>query len=137
MKKLFIFCIILYSLLTFAQIKLTDKDVLFATGQKIYLEREIDNYIQFLPNSKNIEFTNSLLKSELQKEKIDYENYYFQYVGVKTSDKKFIYVNASCIKKEYFESQILTVKGGGKCYFISLINIEKNSIEFLKFNAPK
>jgi len=137
MKKVLIFGIILNSLLIFAQVKLTDKEVLFATGQKIYLEKELDNYIQFLPNIKNIEFTNSLLKSELRKEKIDYDNYYFQYVGVKTFDKKYIYVNASCSKKDYFESKILTVKGGGKCYFISLINIEKNRIEFLKFNAPK
>ena len=116
---------------------MTDKEICFASGQKIYLEKGTENYDQFLPNVKNIEIVNSLLKNELQKEKLNYSNYYFQYVGVKKLDKNFIYVNASCRKTEYFDSQILTVKGGGKCYFNALINVEENSTEFLKFNAPK
>ena len=135
-KTIYIFFIFVTHLV-FAQIKITEKQIIFGENQRIYIDDELENLERFTPNLQFINLVNHLLEEKLKKENLNLDNYYIQYIGIKRLNEVLIYANASCRKEVNFETELFSYRGGGKCYFKSLNNINQNLIEKFNFNAPK
>lgn len=135
--KTFVFLLILFSNLTFSQNKISEKQFIFTKESKVYIDYDsLNSNCRFTPNAEEIQLADSIFKSDLSPN-IDYESYYRNYAGIKSKGDKIIFVNLNCKKNENFEKDLFQPKGGGRCYFRGLINIDKNITEKFTINLPK
>ena len=127
----------LISSLTFSQIKISEKQFIFTKESKVYIDyKSLNSNCRFTPIAEEINLADKIFKSDLSP-KIDYENYYRNYAGIILKGDKMIFVNLNCKKNENFEKDLFQPKGGGRCYFRGLVNIDKNVTESFIINAPK
>ena len=139
MAKMKIFLILFFSIynFTFSQIKISEKQFVFTKESEVYIDYEsLNSNCRFTPTAEEIKLADSIFKSELSP-KVDYESYYRNYAGLKLKGDKMIFVNLNCKKNENFEKDLFQPKGGGRCYFRGLINIDKKITEKFTINAPK
>ena len=135
--KIFLILFSLISNLTFSQIKVSEKQFVFTKDSEVYIDYEsLNSNCRFTPTVEEIKLADLIFKSELSS-KVDYESYYRNYAGIKLNGDKIIYVNLNCKKNENFEKNLFQPKGGGRCYFRGLINIDKKITEKFTINAPK
>lgn len=94
-----------------------------------------------LANTELLEI-NSLLSESVssyntnQKSKINLNEYKFQYLPIINSfDEKEIWVNAFCGESKNWKEELVLVKDGGKCYWQTIINLTKKSVESLRVNG--
>ena len=136
-KIFFLAILILISSFSYAQNKLTEKEIIFEESQNINIRSEYSDFKKFTLKKGDIEIVNIYLSELLKTERLNFENYYIQYVGLIRENENLIFYNASCKKTEWFETEILEVKGGGKCYFSGLFNLTEKKTEKFNFNASK
>jgi hypothetical protein len=122
---------------SFGQKILSDKQVVFEKKSQISLYNPYEILERFTPSETEIKIADDILTKSLNDNKLTLDTYFRQYVGLIQNNEKIIYINASCQKTEYFETNTLYPKGGGNCYFQCFVNINKKETEKLSFNAPK
>jgi hypothetical protein len=116
---------------------------IFWADQKVVLIKIAPGSTRFRPSIREVLKADSLLLIYLRNSKDfegkndTYHSYFRQYVGLISPGLKGIYVNAFCRKPDYFEKETFYPRGGGKCYFRALINLQTSRIEDFSFNAPK
>lgn len=115
---------------------LKETPVLFNLTKDTALQR-------FTPTSDDIDSVDSFLNqyfltiSNQGDKHPNVDNYYRQYVGFWIKGKKCIYINASCRQPDYFLKNTYYPKGGGECYFRTLVDLNDKKISDFYFNAPK
>ena len=143
-------CFLILALLLFAgnssaQQLLDEKRVIFLAETPVMVGWHRDSsYQRFTPTPKEIDSTDVVLLRYLQGTiKNDdssslLSDYYRQYVGLLLKGRKYIYINASCNKPGYFLQNTHYPKGGGQCYFQTVVDpwISRR-VETFYFNAPK
>ena len=135
--KIYAILFFLISNFIFSQIKISEKQFVFTKENKVYIDyQSLNSNCRFTPSVEEISQTDKIFKSELSP-KIDYENYYRNYVGIILRGDKMIFVNLNCKKNDNFEKDLFQPQGGGSCYFRGLINIDKNITERFTITAPK
>ncbi|MCQ4035645.1 hypothetical protein [Kaistella montana] len=131
------FCIMLISNIIFAQNRISERQYVFNKESEVYIDYDsLNSSLRFTPTVDDLKRADSIFKSDLSP-KIEYESYYRNYVGLKIRGDKMIFVNLNCKMNENFEKNLFQPKGGGRCYFRGLINIDKNITEKFTINAPK
>ena len=138
MKIVLFLTFILISTLNFAQIRLSEKQIIFGKNEKIYLDiNPYKNLERFTPNIGEIKIAEEILENTLTTKDLKLGNYYRQYAGFLKDGAKILFINTSCKNVEYFEKNTFYPKGGGKCYFRSFVNIKTNKMEKFIESAPK
>lgn len=145
MKYLFcvIFLFLNFAALVKGQILYGGKRVVFRKESSVYIT--VPNEViseRFTTTLKDIDSADEIVKKHLlainkKGEGFKLDNYYKQYVGLIVNGKKWVYMNASTKKEDYFLVNTLYPKGGGKDYFTSFIDIDSRKIISFYFNAPK
>ena len=131
------FLFLIFSNFVFSQIKISEKQFIFSKESNVKIDYDsLNKYPRFTPTSEQVKIADSIFKSDLS-EKIGYDNYYRNYAGIIYRGDKMIFVNLNCKKNENFEINLFQPKGGGKCYFRGLVNIDKKVTEKFTINAPK
>ena len=80
------------------------------------------------------------IKPSVQYFLIDLKKYNRQYVVVKNMlGQKEIWINCFCSKERFpdWRSHIVSVRGGGKCFFNLRINLASNIYYYFRTNAPE
>jgi hypothetical protein len=115
----------------------------FPADSKVMLIKVAPGAKRFAPSSNEVRIADSLLlkylgnSNELKAIGDTFHSYFRQYVGVEKPGLKGIYINAFCRKPDYFTEDTVYPKGGGICYFRTLINISSLKVEDFSYNAPK
>jgi hypothetical protein len=115
----------------------------FSADRKVLLIKVAPGAQRFTPSQSEVQKADSLLvkylggSKELNEISDKYPNYFRQYVGVEKPGLKGVYINAFCRKPDFFTSDTFYPKGGGKCYFRTLINLGTSKVEDFSYNAPK
>jgi hypothetical protein len=66
---------------------------------------------------------------------MDYKRQYCPYIN-KTGEKE-VFINCFCrVPDETWKTKIVTVDGGGSCYFMGVINLVTDEDKYFMFNAP-
>lgn len=120
------------------------KRVIFPEDIPILFDLIEDSTLKrFTPGLPDIDSADAILKQHFLtfnaegEKSIDPVNYYRQYAGFWIDGKKFIFLNASCRQTDYFMKNTYYPRGGGQCYFRTLINLYDKKINSFYFNAPK
>jgi hypothetical protein len=125
------------------QITQGEKRVIFPQEKKVLIDITQDTlYKRFTPTLADIDSADVFLKQYLltinkDKKHYQFDDYYRQYVGLFLKGRKCIFVNASCQKTEYFFENTYYPKGGGQCFFQTLVDSYNKKVLDFFFNAPK
>lgn len=124
-----------------------DKDsshvYVFEADKPVILIKVAPGSKRFTPSSTDVQKADSLLLDYLHKSKDlkdisgTYHSYFRQYVGLIKPGYKRVYINAFCRKPDHFKENTAYPRGGGKCYFRTIINLGSLQIEDFNYNAPK
>jgi hypothetical protein len=119
--------------------------VIFADS--VYLRTPQTSYYskRFTPTVADINTADSILVNFLQQDPhgsltaSSFPGYYRQYAGNMRGGQNFIYVIGTCNKPSWFREQIglYFIKGGGSCYFNTIISLLTGKIIEFHINAPK
>ena len=143
-RILLFYTLIIFSLKVSGQLQEGEKRVIFLKETPVYFHLTKDSiYSRFTPTVTNIDSADLFLRAYLLKNKyydntsVNLDAYFRQYVGILLNGQQTIFVNASCRKPEYFLENTYYPKGGGSCYFQTLIDISNRKVFKFFFNAPK
>jgi len=132
--------------LTFAvnaagQITYGEKRVVFTEEKRINLTTQRDtSYERFTPTLADIDSADAFFQKHLisrnKNTALKIQDYYRQYVGLKTKDKKCVFINAACKKPDDFLENTFLVFGGGDCYLQGDVDINNKKVFNFYSNAP-
>jgi hypothetical protein len=81
------------------------------------------------------------LKSPNQLQPHNLEDYYRQYIGRIIDKQKVVIVMGYCSKMKHyykhFYDAVISVRGGGDCFFEAEVNLQNKQIQHFHFNAPR
>ncbi len=128
----------------FGQKQLDAKRVVFLKEIPVLFDLKKDTSIKrFTPTTQDIDSIDILLTqyflqiNSMDSKHLFITDYYRQYVGLCISGKKRIFINASCNQPDYFLKNTYYPKGGGHCYFRTLVDLDDKKVSEFYFNAPK
>src|SRR5688500_10015766 len=129
-----------------AQILMDSTRVVFTKQSDVKIDLCADSILsRFTPTAQEIEFVDSIILQHVYS-KFPHvlpfflkSIYYRQYVGVFTTNGKIIYINAQCNNKPdmFLTYASLQYRGGGKCYYQSLIKLNSRQFQEFRFNTPR
>jgi len=142
---LFIFIVVsTFTINVLGQQSQGDNRVIFFKETSILLDLPKESsYTRFTPSITDINSADLFLKEyffstlNLDTSVVQLDNYFRQYIGLLLTGERIIFINASCRKPDYFLQNTYYPKGGGKCYFRTLVDIDNKKILNFNFNAPK
>lgn len=137
-------CLSILTTDVFGQMQIDTKRVIFLKETPILFDLKKDTSIsRFTPTMEDINTSDTLLRQyfiQLHFKDSRYtlvDDFYKQYAGLRIKGRNCIFINASCRPKDYFLQNTYHPKGGGQCYFQTIIDLDnKKNIEFY-FNAPR
>ncbi len=143
-KILILFCLFIYTLNLSGQTTYGEKRVAFPQERQVIINiGDINPYQRFTPTIKDIDSADSFLQNYFltiytkENSHPSLEKYFRQYVGIIQNGQKFVYINASYNKGDYFLENTFYPKGGGQGYFRTFIDIHNKKVIRFDFNAPK
>lgn len=143
-RSILAFVLLLFVHNSYGQQLLDDKRVLFYGDTRVMLDlSKEDSPRRFTPIINEVDSADAVLaiylRSVIKKSggNVDLDTYYRQYVGLWLNGRRYIYVNATCRKPDYFLKDTDYPKGGGPCYFRTLVDPISKRVDRFNFNAPK
>jgi hypothetical protein len=140
----FLIAFLIIAITASGQILQDVKRVIFLKGTSILFDLTKDNPQQrFTPTASEIDSADLVLDNyfltidSVNSKNHQVDNYFRQYVGLWLKGQKIIFINCSCHKPDHFSENSFYPKGGGQCYFRTLININTKQVCQFYFNAPK
>ncbi len=144
MRALYVIIILATTIKVSGQLLLDPKRVIFLKETSILYNVGIDSaMVRFTPNAADVDSADAVVMKQLLtnnkqgEESVELTNFFRQYVGFRINNNKYILINGSGRKPDYFFDNIFYPKGGGKHYFRALANLQNKKIIYLYFNAPK
>ncbi len=139
--RLIVFICLFHSItFTYGQQQVDSKRVIFFKETQVLLDLKNDATInRFTPSLADIDNADSLLNQYFKTNNatIFIDSIYRQYVGLRINYKKCIYINASCRQPDHFLQNTYYPKGGGRCYFRTIVDVDAKWVVEIGFNAPK
>jgi hypothetical protein len=129
-----------------AQILIDSTRVIFEKHIATTVDLNNDSIIsRFTPTVEEILFADSIIHQHVSQKHshvLPYFSkniYYKQYVGILTVNGKIIYVNAQCneIPEQFLTNTTAYARGGGSCFYRSLVLLNNGEIQQFRFNAPR
>ena len=140
----FLIAFLIITITVSGQILQDEKRVIFLKETSILFDLTKDNPQQrFTPTATEIDSADSVLDNyfltinSVNSKNHHVDKYFRQYVGLWLKGQKIIFISASCHKPDYFSENTFYPKGGGQCYFRTLIDINTKQVYQFYFNAPK
>lgn len=123
---------------------LDSKRIVFPKESLVLLDLIPDSSFQrFTPNREEVDSVDrylSLYLAEMDDQpgrKVNIAGYNRQYVGVVMKGRKCVFINAACRLTDSFSKNTAYPKGGGTCFFRTLIDLDQKEVLSCLFNAPK
>ncbi len=141
-------CIVFLSLPTFnGYCQLADNQVILGKAVKVE-HSEIDKqYTRFTPTLEDVQLADSVSRMHIKKNRdkypwtdeiVNYDSYYRQYVGyLNLNNDKTIFINNFCSSDPAWKHRLISVLGGGSCYFNLKVDLHSRKAFNLNVNAPE
>lgn len=137
-------CLSILTTHVLGQTRIDTKRVIFLKETPILFDLKNDTSVsRFTPTLEDINIIDTLLSQQFAR--VDFKDnrytliidYYKQYVGLWIKGRKYIFINTSCRLQDYFLRNTYYPKGGGQCYFRTLVDLNEKKITEFHFNAPR